>query len=84
MIMPNDHGDQSTGAETNQERDLLKAYRELDAAARVLIWCTLLTEVARQPAPAEEATVRDSLVSRQHHPSRNIRRPTDAALLRRS
>lgn len=48
-----DHQDQRTGPETDQERELLGAYRELDEADRVLAWRALLSELGRRPGPDE-------------------------------
>lgn len=40
----NNHNDQSTEPEIDQERELLKVYRELDEADRVVVESALLTE----------------------------------------
>jgi len=45
--------DSPLGPLTDQERELLAAYRDLDEADRVLLWSALLTEVDRRPTPDE-------------------------------
>ncbi len=44
-----DHDDQPTGPSprTEQERELLAIYAELDEPDRVLLWCALLAELDR-------------------------------------
>ncbi len=40
--------------ETDQERELSEAHRELDEADRVLVWSFILTELGRRPSRDEE------------------------------
>ncbi len=61
MSNPDDQRDERTGPLTDQERELLATYRDLDDADRVLLWSALLTELDRRPTPDEappEATER--------------------------
>ncbi len=51
MSIPDD--DSPLGPLTDQERELLAAYRDLDDADRVLVWSALLTELDRRPTPDE-------------------------------
>ncbi len=51
-ILENDD-DARLGPQTDQERELLEAYRDLDDAGRVLLWSALLTELDRRPTPDE-------------------------------
>ncbi len=60
MRIPNDHNDQPPGPQTLEEAEFLEAYRELDAAGRVLVWCALLERKGRRPErrrSTERATV---------------------------
>ncbi len=53
MSIPNDD-DERTGPQTPEEAEFLAAYHDLDEAGRVLVWSTILTELGRRPASAEE------------------------------
>ncbi len=57
MTGSGDPTDQGTGPQTDQERELLAAYRELDEADRVLLWNAMLTELGQgsYPEPDEES-----------------------------
>ncbi len=52
VIIPN-NDDSPLGPLTDQERELLEAYRDLDDADRVLAWSALLSELGRRPGPDE-------------------------------
>ncbi len=51
MRIPDDHGDQRTGPQTLEEAEFLAAYRALDEAGRVLVWCALLEREGRRSDP---------------------------------
>ncbi len=54
MTIPSDDDDSPLGPLTDQERDFLEAYRELDDADQVFIWHFILTERSRRSAFDEE------------------------------
>ncbi len=56
----NNHHDQSTEPETAQERELLKVYRDLDEADRVVVYSALLTEGDRRRLPPHVPPARET------------------------
>ncbi len=51
--MPINHDDQPAGPQTPEKAEFLEAYRTLDEADRVLVWCALLERKGRRPEPDE-------------------------------
>ncbi len=62
MSIPNDDHSPLSPL-TDQEREFLEAYRDLDESDRVFVWSAILTELGRRPIPDE-----DSIDVKELHP----------------
>ncbi len=59
--------------ETDQERELLEIYRDLDEVDRVLVWAAILTELGRRSEPVlDEGPAEGVEENHPPHPSAGL------------